>query len=355
MSSPAPAIDAALPARPLALLTSLILAGGLLIVAITLGVAIGSVRLSPGVVWGVIGDRLLGTAQTGPSDQIVWNIRLPRVVLATIAGAALALSGAVMQVLVRNPLADPFLLGVSSGASVGATAVILFGALGSFGLWATSAGAGLGALAAVAAVFVFANSRTGLAPTQLILTGVVMSALFSSITSFLIFQGDPNATQGVLFWLLGSFGRATWEQTVIPLVALGLGVLVLGPRRHLLNALAMGDEAAWSLGVDVRRLRWLLYVVASLLTAATVAVAGVIGFVGLVVPHVCRLLVGVDHRRMLPLSALVGATFMVLADLLARTIVSPQEMPIGVISSAIGAPTLLVLMRRRPTMYGGHS
>lgn len=323
-----------------------------LFIAVTLGIAIGSVPIHPVSVWEIIIGRFTGQHEPSAHDQIVWNLRFPRVILAAASGSVLAIAGAVMQILVRNPLADPFLLGVSSGASVGATAVLLFGAFGSIGLWALSAGAGIGALIATAAVYMVAKSGAELAPTQLILTGVVLSALFSSITSFLIFKGDPNATQGVLFWLLGSFGRATWDQVVVPLIALAVGIAYLAPRRHLLNALAMGDHTARSLGVDVLRLRRMLYILASLLAASTVAVAGVIGFVGLVVPHIARLLVGANHERMLPLSALVGATFMVLADLLARTLASPQEMPLGVISAVIGAPTLLVLLRRGAAKRG---
>jgi len=323
-----------------------------LLVTMTAGVAIGSVPLSPAQVWHVVAASVAGHAPNSVAGIIVWQIRLPRVLLAAVVGAALTTAGSVVQVLVRNALADPFLLGVSSGASVGATAVLLLGAFASLGQWAISVGSVLGALGAMAAVFLVSRTGSSLSPTQLILCGVVMSALFESVTSFLIFRGNPQATQTVLFWLLGSFGLASWNQLPIPAAALAAAMIYLMAQGRTLNALAMGSEPAASLGVDVHRLRRNLFVVTSLMAGVAVAVSGIIGFVGLVVPHIVRLMVGSDHRRVLPTGALFGASFMVLGDLLARTIVAPQEMPIGVITAFIGAPTLIVLIRRRPYLYG---
>jgi iron complex transport system permease protein len=249
-------------------------------------------------------------------------------------------------------LADPFLLGISSGASVGATAVLLWGAFASLGVWAISTGSVIGSLVAMAVVFFVSRTGRQIAPTQLILCGVVLSALFESITSFMIFRGNPQATQSVLFWLLGSFGLANWTQLPIPALALVVAITYLVLQGRSLNALAMGAEPAASLGVDVRRIRRNLFVVTSLMAGVAVAVSGIIGFVGLVVPHIVRMMVGSDHRRVLPVGAVFGAAFMVIGDLLARTIVAPQEMPIGVITAFIGAPTLIVLIRRRPYLYG---
>jgi iron complex transport system permease protein len=324
----------------------------LLLVVMALGVAVGSVGLSPSQVWQVIGAHLSGHARLTVADEIVWQIRLPRVLLAALVGAALTTAGTVVQALVRNALADPFLLGVSSGASVGATAVLLFGAFASLGIWALSVGSVLGAMGAMAAVFLVSRSGRQLAPTQLILCGVVLSAMFEAVSSFLLFRGNPQATQSVLFWLLGSFGNATWTQLPIPAVALVVAMGYLLAQARSLNALAMGAEPAASLGIDVAGLRRNLFVVTALMVGVAVAVSGVIGFVGLVIPHIVRLLVGSDHRRVLAVGVPIGAAFMVVADLLARTIVSPQEMPIGVITAFIGAPTLLVLIRRRPYLYG---
>ncbi len=333
---------------------SAVLAASTLVLAavMVLGIAIGSVRLSPSQVWQVIADHISGRPKSSVADEIVWQIRLPRVLLAALVGAALTTAGTVVQAMVRNALADPFLLGVSSGASVGATAVLLFGAFASLGVWALSVGSVLGAMAAMAAVFFVARSGRQLAPTQLILCGVVLSAMFEAVATFLLFRGNPQATQSVLFWLEGSFGNATWTQLPIPAAALVLGMGYLLAQARNLNALAMGSEPAASLGVDVATLRRNLFVVTSLMVGVAVAVSGVIGFVGLVIPHIVRLLVGSDHRRVLAVGVPVGAAFMVGADLLARTIVSPQEMPIGVITAFIGAPTLLILIRRRPYLYG---
>ena len=324
----------------------------LLLVTMTLGVGVGPVGLSPAVVWHVVIGGLEGHAEGSIAGIIVWQIRLPRVLLAALVGAALTTAGTVVQALVSNALADPFLLGVSSGASVGATAVLLLGAFASLGVWAISVGSILGAIAAMGAVFAVSRSGRGLAPTQLILCGVVLSALFESVTSFLIFRGNPQATQSVLFWLLGSFGLASWNQLPIPAIVLAVAMVYLMAQARALNALAMGTEPAASLGVDVRTLRRNLFIVTSLMAGVAVAVSGIIGFVGLVIPHIVRLMVGSDHRRVLPVGVLFGASFMVLGDLLARTIVAPQEMPIGVITAFIGAPTLLVLIRRRPYLYG---
>ncbi|GAB2720170.1 FecCD family ABC transporter permease [Kitasatospora kifunensis] len=343
--------------RRLPLLPVLAACTALLVTVVTLAVGTGSVSLGPAAVWQVITDHLTGHPNASVADAIVWQIRLPRVLLAAVIGAALTTAGTVVQVQVRNALADPFLLGISSGASVGASAVLLFGAFASLGAWAVSFGSVLGSLGAMLAVLLLAGQgQRGqgrqLAPTRLILCGVVLSALFESLTSFLIFRGNPQATQSVLFWLMGSFGQATWTQLPIPALVLTAAVIVLLAQSRSLNALAMGAEAAASLGVDVQRLRRNLFLVTSLIAGVSVAVSGVIGFVGLVVPHIVRLLVGSDHRRSLPVGVLFGASFMVLGDLLARTVVAPQEMPMGVITAFVGAPVLIVLIRRRPYLYG---
>jgi iron complex transport system permease protein len=325
---------------------------GLLVASAALGVTFGSVGLRPAAVWQVLTDHLTGHSKSTVADEIVWQIRVPRVLLAAVVGAALTTAGTVVQALVRNALADPFLLGVSSGASVGATAVLLFGVFASLGIWALSVGSVLGAMAAMTTVFFVSRTGRQLAPTQLILCGVVLSAMFESVTSFLLFRGNPQATQSVLFWLMGSFGNANWTQLPIPTAVLVVAMAFLTAQARSLNALAMGAEPAASLGIDVAGLRRNLFVVTSLMVGVAVAVSGIIGFVGLVVPHIVRLLVGSDHRRVLPVGVLLGASFMIVGDLLARTIVSPQEMPIGVITAFIGAPTLLVLIRRRPYLYG---
>ena len=325
----------------------------LLLVAVVTGVALGPVPLAPWAVLHVVLEHLSGQpASDAVADPVVWSIRLPRVLLAALVGAMLALAGTAVQALVRNPLADPYLLGISSGASVGATSVLLFGALASAGVWALSAGSVLGALGATVLVFSLSRRDGQLAPTQLVLCGVVLAAMFEAVASFLLFRGNPQATQSVLFYLLGSFGRATWSTLIGPALVLVPSFGYLLSRGRALNALSLGADAAWSLGVDVTRLRRGLFATTAALAGVAVAVSGVIGFVGLVVPHIVRLLIRSDHRRVLPVAALLGASFTVLADLLARTLVAPQEMPLGVVTAFLGAPVLLVLVRRRGSVYG---
>jgi len=298
-----------------------------------------------------LGRVLVGPGSaTAPEDvvveAIVWQIRLPRVLLAMVVGAGLATAGTVIQALVRNPLADPFLLGISSGASVGATGVLLFGVLSGLGLWALTVGSVVGALVALLLVFALATDAGALTPLRLVLSGVALAAMFQAIASFLVFQGDPRATQTVVYWLLGSFGRASWDQLWLPAGALLVSIGYLMLQARALNALAIGPQLAISLGIDVRRLRRSLFVVTSVITGVAVAVSGIVGFVGLVVPHIVRFAVGSDHRRTLPVGAVWGAAFLVGADLLARVAVAPQDLPIGVVTAFIGGPVFLYLLRR---------
>lgn len=282
----------------------------------------------------------------GGAAGIVWELRLPRALLAFLVGATLATVGVVVQTLARNALADPFILGVSSGASVGAVSVLLLGLLSGLGAYALAFGGFAGALAAVAVVFVLAQQRGHLDPLRLILTGVSVAFCCEALTGLMVFLSDPRSAHRVLFWLLGSCARATWPGLLLPAAVLVLGVLVLLARAGHLNALAAGAEAAVTLGVDVRRLRLLLFFTASLLTGVAVASAGVIGFVGLILPHLVRLLVGTDHRRVLPVAVLAGGLFLVWADTLARVLAAPAELPVGVLTAGVGGPVFLLLLRR---------
>lgn len=325
----------------------------LLLSALVLGIMLGPTTLGADTVIRTLWDHSLGHEASDPvADSIVWEIRFPRVLLAAVVGAALTTSGTVLQALVRNPLADPFILGVSSGASVGATAVLLFGAFASLGVWALSAGSVAGALIAMLIVFVVALDEGQLTPSRLILCGVALASMFSAISSFLLFEASPQAAQAVMFWLLGSFGRASWGQLWLPALSLVGAVTYLLSHARGLNAIAVGAETATSVGVGVQKLRRSLYFVTSLIAGVSVAVSGVVGFVGLVIPHVLRLSVGNDHRATLPVGVLWGAAFMVIADLLARVVVTPQELPIGVITALIGGPIFVYLIRRRAYQLG---
>ncbi|MGA4842187.1 FecCD family ABC transporter permease [Streptomyces sp. G45] len=340
-----PAAPRRLPAGALACVL-----GVLLLLALTAAVSWGSTSLPPGEVWGVVARRVSGAApRGGTDDMIVWQLRVPRALLAALVGAGLGLVGTAVQALVRNPLADPYLLGISSGASLGAVAAIVLGAGagGAFGLGLSGA-AFAGALVTFALVWAVARRGGGFAPLRLVLAGVAIGQFLSGVTSYLVLRaGDEQQTQSVLFWLMGSLGGATWEQLAAPAAAVPLAFVLLQARARGLNALLMGDETAAGLGVDTGRLRRELFAVTSVLTGVLVAVSGAIGFVGLMVPHTCRLLVGDDHRRLLPLSALAGALLMVVVDTVCRTAMDTQELPVGVVTSTIGAPALLYLLDRR--------
>jgi len=328
-----------------------------LLASLTLAVIIGPVPISPATVWQIAIYKttgLFGGDWSVAREQIVWQIRLPRVLLAAVVGAGLAVVGATLQAVVRNPLADPFILGGSSGASVGAVLVLIAG-LSAFGIYSLSVAAFLGATGALVLVFVLAGGAGGaVSPVRLILSGVAVSYALSAVTSFLIFRAeDSEQIRSVLFWMLGSLGGARWEYLTAPAAVLLLGSVYLVLRARELNALLVGEESAATLGVDTSRFRRELLVLTGLLTGAMVAVSGAIGFVGLMMPHVVRLLVGSDHRRVLPVCVLLGGIFLVWVDVLARTVVAPEELPVGVVTSLIGAPFFVWLMRRRTKAFGG--
>ncbi len=276
----------------------------------------------------------------GLAHDLVWRLRMPRVVAAATVGGLLAVAGALMQVLLRNPLADPYVLGVSGGAAVGALAASLLGAA-ALGM---SACALLGALASTLLVFGLARGEGGWTQSRLLLTGVVVAAGWGAIITLLLALAPDQQLRGMLFWLIGdlSAAEAPWRA----LAALFIGLACALPLARELNVLARGEIAALALGVEVRRLRTIVYLVASLLTAAAVTTAGSVGFVGLVVPHMVRLLVGNDLRILLPASALGGASLVLLADTLARSLLAPMQLPLGAITALIGVPMFLYLLSR---------
>ena len=284
------------------------------------------------------------------NDQIVWQLRLPRVLGAASVGAGLALCGAVLQSLTRNDLADPYLLGISGGAAVGAVTVIVLGVpfAGLAGSAAVTGAGFVGALAALLAVLVLAAGRSGaLPPTRTILAGIAVGQVCAAYTSFLVItSGDSQAARRVLAWTLGSVAGLRWESALLlagVAIAATLGIIGLADQ---LDAFAFGEVSARSLGVDVTRLRWMLLTGTALVTACLVAYAGLIGFVGLVVPHMVRLVTGPGHRLLLPMCAVAGAITLVLADTVARSVVEGQEVPIGVVTGVVGAPFFAWLLRR---------
>ena len=296
----------------------------------------GSLRVPPGEVLGA----LFGQGQD--SAEIVLQLRLPRALAAFACGGLLALAGALLQVLLRNPLADPYVLGISGGAGVGAMFALMLG----LPVLAVDSLAFAGALGAMFIVFGLAHGDGSWTQTRLLLTGVIVAAGCGALVALMLAIADENRLRGMLFWLMGDLGQST--QWWPALLALGVGLALAMPFARELNLLARGQMQAQALGVAVGRLRWVIYLLASLATAASVTTAGSIGFVGLVVPHLVRLAAGNDQRLLLPASALAGGSLLVLADTAARTLIAPQQLPVGVLTALIGVPVFLFLLSRQP-------
>lgn len=316
--------------------------------SIVVATGLGPTSITPALTARIVAAHLWPTALTpdwtASQDTIVWLIRLPRVLLAEIVGASLAIVGVALQAVTANRLADPHLLGVSSGATLGAVfATLCLGAI--FGPLTLSLLAFAGALAATGIVIVLAQRHGQLDSDRLLLAGVAVSFVMLAAANLLLYLGDQRAVASVLFWTLGGVGLARWNLIGAPaLVALAGGIVLMGRRREL-NALMTGDLAAVSLGVPVRKMRREVFLVCSLVTGAMVAVSGAIGFVGLVTPHFCRPLVGAEHGRLLPVSALMGAILLIWADVLARTLIAPEDLPIGVVTACAGGICFVVLLR----------
>jgi iron complex transport system permease protein len=313
--------------------------------ALALSVHIGAVSIPLGEIW----RALFGQAANPAHHTILWDIRLPRTVLIALTGAALGGSGAAYQGLFRNPLADPYLIGVASGAGLGAVlAMSLRWPYSFWGLMAVPAAAFLAAMGTVLVVMALARSGQALPTANLILAGVAVSSFASALTSFLMLRSTGELRRA-LAWLLGGAALGGWQAVgvMLPYLLIGLGGLMISG--HALNVLQFGDEQAQQLGLNVARVRMGILLAAALSTAAAVAFAGIIGFIGLIVPHVMRLLFGPDYRALIPRSILGGATALLLADVLARVLLAPQELPVGVITALAGAPFFLWLLRRSKT------
>lgn len=303
--------------------------------AFALSLAVGSAAIAPPALWNV----LLGSGDA-MTRTVVLDLRLPRAVNAFAVGGLLALAGTLMQVLLRNPLADPYILGVSGGAAVGALGALLFGLAG---LW-VHCGAFGGALVSTLIVFALAHGRGGWTPTRLLLTGIAVAAGWGAIISLILVLGDDSSLHSMLFWLMGDFSYQPASKAPLLVLAVGLGLWL--PFARNLNVLARGETLAEALGIAVRPLSIAIYISASLFTAVAVTEAGAIGFVGLVVPHMFRMLVGSDHRRLLPGAVLLGGCLLLLADTLARTVAAPRQLPVGVVTAAVGVPLFLYLLNR---------
>lgn len=327
------------------------LSSGLVVLFLTalLSGTVGSVKIPPAAVAQAILEQVPFVEVSEIPENwrtILWEIRFPRIVLAALVGAALALSGAAYQGLFRNALADPYLLGVASGAGLGATFVLTTRtSITVYGISILPVAGFVGSVLAVSAAYAVARRSNGLSRTTLILSGVAVGSLASALTSLLLLRSDPDV-RPVMAWLLGGFTGAHWQEVKIVLPYLVVGTAAVLTQGRVLNILQLDEDEAKQLGVPVEKAKLMLIATASLLTAAAVCVSGLIGFVGLIAPHAVRLIWGHDYRFLLPMSTLVGGIFLILADLAARTVVSPSELPVGVVTAFCGAPFFLYLLRR---------
>lgn len=327
----------------------LIALGALLLVSCVVSLGFGPARVPVDVVWRILLYKLFGLAvpDWNPGQEyIVWLIRVPRMLLGALVGAGLALIGAVLQAVTRNPLADPHLLGVTSGATLGAVIVVLH--VGEIaGRLSLPIAAFIGALLSMLVVLMIASRHGRLDSDRLLLCGVAVSFVMMAIANLLLFLGDHRASSAVMFWMLGGLGLARWELLAVPTASVLLGLILLLGMARPLNALMAGEQTAVTLGLNARTVRLRVFLIASLMTGVLVSISGSIGFVGLMVPHIARRLVGAEHRRVLPVCVVLGSVFLVWVDVAARTLIAPEDLPIGVATAAIGGLFFIGLMRRR--------
>lgn len=338
-------------AKPVRGVLPVALAGAaVLLISLSIAISVGAVPVATGTVWGVVLNKLspdlIDPDWTRGREAIVWDIRFPRALLAMMVGAGLAIVGATLQAVTRNPLADPHLLGISSGGAFGAIFALLHTGL-FIGLLTVPIFAFLGALGATLIVLGVSRFADATSADRLVLAGVAVSFIIMAGANILIFLGDPRATHTVVFWMLGGLGLAQWDQLIYPLVILLVCGGWLFSRTNALNAMTVGDETAATLGIPVARFRLMVFVVGALITGVMVGFSGIIGFVGLMVPHIVRMIVGGDYVRVLPICALVGAIFLLWADIAARKLMAPEDMPIGIVTGLVGGLFFVWLLGRR--------
>lgn len=331
----------------------------ILVGSVMISVTLGSAKISVSEVYKVLGYKILGIKSfseyaTGPIHDVVWIIRFPHVVLAIAIGMALSISGVVMQAIVKNPLADPYILGISSGASLGATFAIMLGFGAVLGGNFVGVMAFIGALLVSFGVLLLANIKGSATSSKLILAGMALSAVCSSFSNFIIYiANDKTGMQSVTYWLLGSLAGAKWETNIVILPVVIIACIFFWSRYRVLNLMLLGDDVSITLGTDLHKPRHIYLIITSIMIGLSVYCAGVIGFVGLIIPHAVRMLFGTDHKKLIPISALVGAIFMICADALSRIVIPNSEMPIGILISMIGAPVFIYLMVKRSYGFGG--
>ncbi|WP_019122344.1 FecCD family ABC transporter permease [Brevibacillus massiliensis] len=340
----------------------LLLYGGgalvLLLLSASISLSVGTANVPLVQVWKILlhqlplADHWIQPTWTKAEEMIITQVRLSRVVLAMLVGASLALAGSGFQGVLRNPLADPYTLGVASGASVGAAFLILFGLQAVLGQWTVSIAAFVTGSVTLFIVFSLASSQGKMRVETLILSGVVLQAFLGSLVSFMVSLSN-NVVNEILFWLMGSLSMRNWDFSLLLLPYLTIGAIVLAAYSRTLNLFALGERQAAHLGVNVERSKTVVLIVSTLLTAGAVSVSGVIGFVGLVVPHLVRLMFGPDYRLLVPMSAILGGGYVLWADTLARTLLSPKEIPLGVVTAMIGAPFFAYLLVKQKARMKG--
>lgn len=331
----------------------LALTAAVIAVTMCISVAIGSVDVPPGTIVRILVNKIMKQevfhmVWERKTENIIWNIRFPRVLMAFMVGSGLSLCGVLMQALTKNSLADPYVLGISSGASAGAVCVIVLGAFRFLGGYAVMFGATLGAALSITLSMRIASVRGRITSTQLVLAGIATAALFSAITNLIVYGNNTGSdkTKTALYWMVGSLSGTTWSQLKYVAVVFALTTAAILLFAKELDVLLLGDDIAENLGMDVRRLKWVIIIMSTVLTGVVVSVSGVIGFIGLVIPHIMRSVIGSGHKRLIPLVILAGGLFAMIADLISRVIIAPEELPIGVVSAFFGAPFFLYLIRK---------
>lgn len=337
----------------------------ILIISIIIAVSIGSVKIPVDQVYKIIIHQITGIelassdVLNGPFSDIIWEVRLPRVILGMVAGMGLALIGTVMQSTVQNPLGDPYILGISSGAVLGATFSIMIGAGNVFtgvlkntdvAFWGF-----MGAILASVLVFFLAGFRGKITSIKLVLAGLVVNSIFSALSNLIIYiSNDNSALRMVSFWTMGSLTAGKWENLAFVSIVVVISIIYFFSQYRNLDIMLMGEEAAISMGVDINKKRKVYMLISSFVTATLVSVCGIIGFVGLIIPHISRSIVGSNHKKLLPVATLIGAIFLIWTDVIARSVLDNMEMPIGIITSLVGAPYFMYLMIKNTYGFGGN-
>ena len=332
----------------------------IVIISLIMATRLGSVPLKSELIRAVITNKLAGRevydVYWDPGvETILWGIRIPRILTAFIVGAGLTLCGILMQALTKNPLADPYVLGISHGASAGAVSVIMYGYLSFLGGYGTMVGAFCGAVISIVLAMWIATIRNKITATQLVLAGIAVSALFGAITNFMIYHTKTGSdkVKTATYWLMGSLNGSSWSKLKYATIAFLICLIFILFLASRLDVLLLGDDVAVTVGVDTDKLKLVIIVLATMLTGVIVSISGTIGFVGLTIPHITRSIVGTKHSRLIPASVLVGGAFLVIADIISRVLVAPEELPIGVVSAFFGAPFFLYLIRRSHGKFGG--